>query len=138
MIPHTRPPCSSGDQEHSTAPVPMKLKNFLKEALAKGLISEIFAHCRNISIASVFVAAGGYISKNPPQFAPPIGFLNSELAGNVVVALGIALLFLNLMDGIQKLSRLKGRLLFDVLLLLVYGFVLLRLVQILTLFRFRS
>ena len=115
----------------------MKLKVFLKAALEGGLITEIFAHFRNITIASIFIAAGGYVSRNTPSEVPPFGFLNSGLAGYVIVGLGFALLLLNLVDGIYKLSKLRGRFLFDLLLLAVYAFVLMRLVQILTLFYFR-
>src|SRR3982751_2613849 len=104
----------------------MKLKLLVKEALDKGLSDEIFAHCRNIIVACLFIAAGGWISDNPPVFAAPVHFLNSGLAGAVVVGLGVGLLFLNLIHGIHKLSRFRGRLGFDALLLVVYLFILMR------------
>ena len=116
----------------------MKLKHLVKEALDKGFIDEIFKHCRNITVASFFIAAGGYISENPPIFAAPVRFLNSGLAGAVVIGLGIGLLFLNLTDGIVKLSRFRGRWLLEALLLVVYLFIIMRLVQILTLFSLRK
>ena len=115
----------------------MRLIGLLAQALGRGFVAEIFAHCRNIFIATVFIAAGGFVAENPLPVAQPLGIFHGPIAGYPVAGLGIILLLLNLVEGIYKLSKFKTRVLLDALLIVVYLLFSLRLVQILLLFHSR-
>src|SRR5579862_976971 len=113
------------------------MMRFLKEAIAKGVVAEIFAHCRNLAIAAVFMTAGAFVAQNPATKAPLVGFLNASVAGYVALGVGFALLLLNLADGFHKLSKFRAGVILDFCLLVLYSLLSIRLVQILAAFHLR-
>src|SRR5215203_6624343 len=99
---------------HSTTPqvdhskearnMPHTLLWLKTKLLDEGGIEEIFSHLRNLLIATVIIAAGSYVMRQPG--VELFGVLNPGIAGVGVGTIGILLVVLNLIDGLYKLTRL--------------------------------
>jgi hypothetical protein len=100
----------------------------------KGGIAEIFAHLRNLLIATVIIAAGSYAIRQAPD-VEIFGVLNLEITGLGVEAIGVILVGLNLLDGLYKLTRIGSPIALKIALVGVYVFISMRLVQIVVLLR---
>jgi len=101
--------------------------------LDEGGIEEIFSHLRNLLIATVIIAAGSYVMRQPG--VELFGVLNPGIAGVGVGTIGILLVVLNLIDGLYKLTRLGSPLALRIALVALYLFVSLRLIHFVVLLR---
>jgi hypothetical protein len=102
-------------------------------AIDEGVFKEIFTHIRNYVVCSLILAAGFYAVKNPRNLL--FGTKADEVAGVVTLVFGFLLIFINLYDGIYKLSRHKRHFLLNIFLLVIYLFVSLRVFEIIWNFR---
>jgi len=102
--------------------------------LDEGGIEEIFSHLRNLLIATVIIAAGSYVIRQPAD-VKLIGVFNPEIAGIGVEAIGIILVGLNLIDGLYKLTRLGTPLVLRIALVGLYLFISVRLIHFVVLLR---
>ena len=98
-----------------------------------GIINDIFIHVRNYVVCSLILAAGFYAIKNPRNIL--LGPKAYEVAGYITIVFGFLLILLNLYDGIYKLSKYNHHLLLNILLLVIYLFVTLRIFEIIWNFR---
>ena len=94
---------------------------------------DIFTHVRNYVVCSMILAAGFYAVKNPRNLL--FGTKADEVAGVVTLAFGFLLIFINIYDGIYKLSKYKSHFLLNILLVVLYLFVSLRVFEIIWNFR---
>jgi hypothetical protein len=99
----------------------------------QGGVEEVFAHLRNLLIATVIIAAGSYAIRQEAD-VQIFGVSNLEIAGTGVEAIGFVLVGLNLIDGLYKLTRMGSALALKIALVRLYLFFSLRLVQFVVLF----
>jgi len=102
--------------------------------LEQGGIGAIFAHLRNLVMATVIIAAGAYAIRHPRD-VELFGLLNLEIAGLGVTAIGFVLVGLNLLDGLYKLTTFGISLGFRIALIILYLLFTLRLIQFIVLLR---
>jgi hypothetical protein len=108
---------------------------FFKNLMEKGVINQIFAHFRNLSIAALIIAAGWHIGgKGNSQY---LWLISTEISGYLVISIGIILFILNIVDGLYKLSKIKYSVMLDTVLIIIYIIISIRLVKILTDFRIK-
>jgi hypothetical protein len=100
----------------------------------RGGLKSAFEHIRNLVIATVLVAAGFESVKRFDLIDLP-GLSNPRFAGYVVAGTGCLLIFLNLLDGLRQLSRLRWHFVLQTALTVAYIFFSLRMVQLIILFR---
>ena len=110
-------------------PLKTMLLDLKTKLLDDGGIEEIFAHVRNLLIATVVMAAGSYATRQQPG-VEIVGILCLEIAGYGVEAIGFVLVGLNLLDGLYKLTRVGTALVLRIALVGLYLFVSLRLIQL--------
>jgi hypothetical protein len=111
----------------------MSILTKFNNAIDEGIIKDIFFHIRNYVVCSLILTAGFYAIKNPRNLL--FGTRADELAGVVTIVFGCLLILLNLYDGIYKLSKFKYNLLLNILLVVIYLFVSLRIFEIIWNFR---
>jgi hypothetical protein len=97
-------------------------------------IEAIFAHIRNLAMATVIMAAGSYANRNQPDHGT-FGILDLELASLGVEAIGFVMVGLNFLDGLRKLGRLGSSLVLRIGLAAMYVLFTVRLIQFLVLLR---
>lgn len=100
----------------------------------RGGIDGIFAHTRNFIVASFIVGAGTYATRAGDSLEIA-SVLHVRGIGYVVTAAGVALLVLNLADGLYRLSTFKRHTLLQILLMAIYLFLSVRLAQLLIAFQ---
>jgi hypothetical protein len=105
----------------------------VNNAIDEGIINNIFVHVRNYVVCSLILAAGFYAVKNPRDLF--LGTKADEVAGVVTIVFGFLLIFINIYDGFYKLSKFKHHFLLNILLLVIYLFVSLRVFEIIWNFR---
>jgi hypothetical protein len=106
----------------------------VNNAIDGGIINDIFIHVRNYVVCSLILVAGFYAKDNPRNLLP-LGTKADVVAGFITIAFGFLLILINLYDGIYKLSKYKRHFLLDILLLVIYLFVTLRIFEIIWNFR---
>jgi hypothetical protein len=99
-----------------------------------GIVSAVFDHARNLVVATLIVAAGADALKNP-ESSVFLGVLNIQFAGYLIAAVGVFLIVLNLIDGLNKLSRVRWPIGWQIFLAVVYLFFSLRMAQMMMAFR---
>ena len=108
----------------------MALMNIIKRfnsALDRGAIKQVFDHLRNYMICAFILAVGTTeLRQTESQFFDliPAGF-----SGIGVVAVGAVLIFFNLYDGIRRISRSKNHILLILVLVFLYLFFSIRVVE---------
>ena len=111
----------------------MSILTKFNNAIDEGIFQDIFIHFRNYVVCSLVLAAGFYAIKNPRNLL--LGTKADEVAGAVTLIFGFLLLFMNIYDGIYKISKYKRHFLLNILLLVIYLFVSLRVFEIIWNFR---
>src|SRR6188768_3385898 len=112
-----------------------KWKNFIEMLFDRGGAEAVFAHARNLIIATLIVAAGTKATSQEAVW-PLWGVLSVKVAGYTVAIFGTLLLGLNLFDGLRKLARANFRFLFQALLMLAYLLITIRVAQLVVAFRY--
>jgi hypothetical protein len=98
----------------------------------EGATEAIFKHASNLLVSTLILAAGLHATRSGKSIPSVI---NVGAVGYIVAAIGGALLILNLADGLRKLSKLRQHVLLQLLLVLVYAFVSVRVAQLVLAFR---
>lgn len=104
--------------------------NLFDEDGLKGL----FDHVRNVLMATLIIAAGSYGIKRSESIEL-IGVIDDRLAGYVVVAVGMILVALNALGGLHKLNKQQWHIGFRIVLIGLYFFGTMRLLQLVVLLR---
>lgn len=97
-------------------------------------LNTVFQHARNMLSGSLIVAAGIYAAHHIGSSQLP-GLWTVHLAGYLVAASGVLLLFLNLCDGLRRLARRRHHLALRVATIVVYLALSVRLTQVIVYFR---
>jgi hypothetical protein len=108
----------------------------LKKFFDNGGVNEIFLHVRNLMYSTLVFGAGAYTL----TYAPKLdiwGIRNVVFVSYGVMAIGVLLLALNLIDGLYRLSKLKYRFILYVFVSVVYLAVSFRFFQIMLAFRLK-
>lgn len=99
-----------------------------------GVLDKVFAHARNLAVASFILGVGMYAVQAGDSLEIA-SMLSVQWSGYVVATVGVTLLVLNLIDGLYRLSTLKRHLLLQILLMALYVFVSVRMTQLFIAFR---
>jgi hypothetical protein len=108
--------------------------SFQRIAFEQGGLEAVFSHIRNLVISTLIMAAGADAIKHA-LLMPLYGILDFDMSGYGVAATGVALVILNLLDGLQKLARTKTPLTLRVLAILLYVLFSIRVAQLIVAFR---
>ena len=95
---------------------------------------EIFSHVEKMIIGTLIVSAGAHVSSTEPLIVL-FGYLRHGLIGRGVELFGIALLILNFLDGLYKLSKLNWHTAYQIVMTLCYFALSARLIQLILAFR---
>jgi hypothetical protein len=105
----------------------MKIFNRLNTALDSGISKAIFDHLRNFLICAFLLAVGtNELKEHTSSF---LGLIPTKFSGIGVIAIAISLIALNLYDGIRKISKTKHHLILTFVLIFLYIFFAIRVVQ---------
>jgi len=105
----------------------MKLLNRLNAALDAGISKAVFDHLRNFLICAFLLAVGTNEFKEHTSLF--FGLVPRQLSGIGVITIACLLIALNLYDGIRKISKTKYHLVSTVVLIIMYLFLSIRVVQ---------
>lgn len=100
----------------------------------RGGFTAIFDHTRNLVVATIFVAAGADALKHPAS-SIFLGVVSIQFASYLIMAAGLLLITLNLMDGLNKLSKVRRPIGWRIILVIVYLIFSLRMAQMIIAFR---
>lgn len=110
------------------------LKSFASALFDRGGLAAIFEHVRNVVVAS-FVVVAGFEATRRADAIHLLPLVAPVFVGEGVAAIGSALIVLNFIDGLRKLSRFRWHIGLQALLVLVYVFFSVRFAQLIILFR---
>ncbi|NRF72333.1 hypothetical protein HLB44_35685 [Aquincola sp. S2] len=97
-------------------------------------LDTLFSHARNMLTCAAIIAAGLYAAHHMgPQAA--LSLPNAHIAGYIVAGFGVAMLGLNLLDGLRRLAKRRHPLLLRALAIFVYVVLSVRLTQVIVYFR---
>lgn len=96
----------------------------------------LFKSARNLLTGAVIVAAGLHAARHEGAASLPVAQWALQRAGWLVLAIGIAMLALNLFDGLRRLSQRHSHVALRLFATLVYVGLSLRLTQVIVLFRY--
>ena len=100
----------------------------------RGGFTAIFDHTRNLVVATIVVAAGAD-AMNHPSSSIFRGVVNIQFASYLIMAAGLLLIALNLMDGLNKLSKVRRPIGWRIVLVIAYLILSFRMAQMIVAFR---
>ena len=109
-------------------------KSFQQIVFKSGGLEAVFRHVNNLVVATLILAAGIHAVRHSSSI-PVLGILEVEVSGYVLAASGVILADLNLIDGLQKLARENYHMTLRVLVVLLYLFFYIRIMQLMAAFR---
>lgn len=96
--------------------------------LDSGKLTALFDYVKNLVIFSLLLALGtNDLHHHQSNF---FGVLSSKYLGIGVIAVALILVFLNLYDGIRRLTRLEHHKFFTAILILLCIFITIRIVEV--------
>jgi len=105
----------------------MKTFKRLDAALDQGISKAVFDHLRNFLICAFLLAIGTNEFREHTSIL--FGLISSQYSGLGVIAISCLLIALNLYDGIRKISRTKYHVIFTIILIVLYLFLSIRVVE---------
>lgn len=126
---------------HSLAPSPLARLHrawlhVADELFEREGLDTLFSYARNLLTGTVIVAAGLHAAHHQGPTPLPMAQWTLHQAGWGVAAIGVAMLALNLGEGLRRLGRRHLHLAWRLLAILVYVGVSMRLTQVMVLFRY--
>jgi hypothetical protein len=100
------------------------------EEISKGL----FSHVEKMIVGTLIVSAGAHVSSTEPGIAL-FGLLHHSLVGRGVELFGIALLILNFLDGLYRLTKQNWHIVAQIVMTICYVALSVRLIQLILAFR---
>jgi hypothetical protein len=105
----------------------MKIIRQINTALDEGLAKSVFDHIRNFLMCAFLLSIGtAEFKQHTSHF---LGLVSSSYSGIGVIGLSIILICLNLYDGIRKISRTRYHLILTIILISIYIFLSIRVVE---------
>ena len=108
--------------------------SFQQMAFERAGLKAVFDHVRNLVLATLIIAAGVHANVYAPDM-PTLAIFELKSFGYGVAAVGLILAILNLLDGLHKLARTSTPILLRVLVIMLYLFFSVRVLQLIYLFR---
>lgn len=99
-------------------------------------MSVLFTSARNLLTGTIFVAAGLHAARHQGPTPLPVAHWTLQRAGWLVLAIGVAMLALNLIDGLRRLSHRHSHVALRLFAIAIYVGLSMRLTQVLVLFRY--
>ena len=115
------------------AEVRAKWRSFYAEHV-EPFSKEIFSHVEKLIIGTLIVSAGAHVSSTEPAIVL-FGYLRHGLVGRGVELFGVALLVLNFLDGLYKLSKVNWHVAYQIVMSFCYIALSVRLIQLILAFR---
>ena len=125
---HSVQPRPATDRGGDAVPVEnlqRKARSFFEE----GGLQALFSHVQYLVFGALVLAAGSHAAVEGDS-ARAWGIFNMGVTGWAVMGIGAFLIVLNLMDGLRRLGRLKRGLALQILLVLAYLVISLRVVHL--------
>jgi hypothetical protein len=97
-------------------------------------LDTIFAHVRNLVVASLIVAAGVFAARESDK-SQLLSIADAAYIGYGAALVGVLLLLLNLVDGLRRLARRRHHIVLRAVLIAIYVILSVRLAQLLFIFR---
>ncbi|MGO4717105.1 hypothetical protein [Bradyrhizobium sp. 2TAF24] len=97
-------------------------------------IKSVFEHVEKIIIGTLIISAGAHVSSTEPAIQL-FGYLRHSFVGLGVELFGIALLVMNFIDGLFKLSKRQWHTALQIILAVSYFALSVRLIQLILAFR---
>ena len=110
-----------------------KLWKQYQALLAKDLSTQIFDNVKNLVVCALLFAAGTEALRGTHDLF--LGILASSMAGWGLIGISSVLLVLNVSDGIRRLAVLRDHVFFQLLLIVAYVVIAVRVVEIVWSFR---
>ncbi len=108
--------------------MPMKIPERLNASIDADVSKVIFDHLRNFLMCAFLLSIGTNEVKQHSSLL--FGLLSSEYTGYGVIALATVLILLNLYDGVRKISNTRYHVLMTIVLVSLYVFFSIRVVEI--------
>ena len=106
----------------------MNIFNQFNIALDEGLTKTIFDHIRNYLMCALLLAIGtAEFNQHTSQI---FSFVPNNYSGTGVIGISCILIFLNLYDGIRKISNSGHHVIFIIGLIFLYMFISVRVVEL--------
>jgi hypothetical protein len=105
----------------------MKIIRQIDTALDEGLAKSVFDHIRNFLMCAFLLAIG--TAEFNQQTNLFLGLVSSQYSGTGVIGLSLILICLNLYDGIRKISKSKYHLMLTIVLISIYIFLSIRVIE---------
>jgi len=96
----------------------MKILERFNNVLDRGFAKTVFDHLRNFLMCAFLLAIGTNELKEHTSLL--FGFIPRQYSGSGVIGISFILIFLNLYDGIRKISRSKYHLILTIGLVVIY------------------
>lgn len=106
---------------------------FYQESV-EGISKALFSHVEKMIVGTLIVSAGAHVSSTEPSIAL-FGYLHHSLVGRGVVLFGIALLILNFLDGLYRLTKQNWHIAAQIVMTIFYVALSFRLIQLILAFR---
>jgi hypothetical protein len=100
----------------------------------EGGLKGLFDHVRNLLMATLIIAAGGYVIRQAATIEL-FGVLYDELTGYIVLAIGAFLGILNALYGLYQLNKQKWHIGIRIVVIVIYVVGTLRLIQLVVVLR---
>ncbi|MEW6643519.1 MAG: hypothetical protein AB1586_23625 [Pseudomonadota bacterium] len=97
-------------------------------------VKSVFEHVGKVIVGTVVISAGAHVSSNEPAIQL-FGYLRHNFVGLGIEMFGIALLVLNFIDGLVRLSKLQWHTVLQVIMAVAYFVLSVRLIQLILAFR---
>ena len=105
----------------------MNIFDKLNKALQNGLSKEVFDHIRNYLMCALLLSIG--TTELREHSSTLFGFIPKSYSGAGIVGLSLLLIAFNLYDGIRKLSKSKYHVVLVILLIGIYLFLSIRVIE---------
>lgn len=97
-------------------------------------VRSVFEYVERIIVGTLVVSAGTHISTSEPAIML-FGYLRHGLVGRGIEIFGVALLFLNFLDGLYRLSKSEWHTVLQIIMAICYVALSVRLIQLILAFR---
>jgi hypothetical protein len=109
-------------------------RRLAQELFDENGLDTIFAHMRNLVVASLIVAAGAFAARESDK-SQLLSVADAAYVGYGAAFVGVLLLLLNLVDGLRRLTRRRHHIDLRAVLIAIYVILSVRLAQLLFIFR---
>jgi hypothetical protein len=111
-----------------------KSREQVRDLFDEGGLKDLFDHVRNFLMATLIIAAGGYVIRQTATIEL-FGILYDKLAGYIVLAIGSLLAVLNALNGLHQLNKQQWHIGIRIVVIVLYVVGTVRLIQLVVVLR---